>query len=226
MESACARVGMARGSAYRLRQHPDAQDFREAWAGAVQMAWAQLAEQALFRALNGEVVTHSRFVNGELVTVERHQPCDPRLLMALLARYDRRTAEGEAEQLVADRGGLLALHRMLGEFPDREGWVAPPDAAALASPAPAPLLPMAPVLLEAESAAHTQRARRPRLKDPARPPQPRQESARPPRAPRPDPAEDALAWRVERVLARVDGRPDPGPHPPSHTHAHPRVRRA
>ena len=219
VEAACARVGMARSAAYRLRQHPDAEDFREAWAAAVQVAWAQLAEQALFRALNGEVVTHSRWVNGELITVERHQPCSPRLLIALLARADRRAEAGAAEQLPADRHGLLALHNILNEFPDRAGWDAEPDAAALASPAPAPLLPMADVPLCPRSVLLPTRARRARVADPDRPRQPRS----PPRKPRPDPAAEAEANAMARLAAfeQAIGLNPAGPaHAPSRTHAH------
>jgi hypothetical protein len=218
---------MARSAAYRLRQHPDAEDFREAWAAAVQMAWAQLAEHALHRALNGEVVTHSRYVNGELISVERHQPCDPRLMIALLARADRRAEAGVAEQLPADRRGLLALHNVLNEFPDRAGWDAVPDAAALASPAPAPLLPMADVPLCPRSVLLPTRARRARVADPDRP--------RPPRKPRPDRAAEAEAEAMAQLAAfeRAIGlNPTMPAHAPSRTHAHthahghPRVRRA
>lgn len=84
VSEACAEVGITPRSAYRLREHPKARPFCEAWDHALSMASARLTSIAFERAVHGSVERIYR--NGELVE-ERRKPSD-RLLMWLLAHVD------------------------------------------------------------------------------------------------------------------------------------------
>jgi len=81
---ACAMVGVASSSAYRLKHKVGAESFSEAWDAAVRMSSTRLQAIAFDRALNGRVERHYR--NGELV-MERRIPSDY-LLTWLLSRLD------------------------------------------------------------------------------------------------------------------------------------------
>ncbi|WP_439534302.1 hypothetical protein [Polymorphobacter sp.] len=83
---AAEAVGMTVQTAYRLRRHPDATQFREAWDRAVEQAGAQLEQAALARALHGE--RESRFQHG-LEVEARVRPCSDRLLIYMLERHER-----------------------------------------------------------------------------------------------------------------------------------------
>lgn len=115
VRTAARRVGMTPQSAYRLRRHPDAADFRAAWDMAVDQAWLNIRQTALHRVLNGEEVEIVR--EGVVVAVQR-KPCDPRLLIAMLDRAQRMAGSEERRQ--RDLGQLRDL---IDEMPDREGWV-------------------------------------------------------------------------------------------------------
>src|SRR5215213_8605545 len=81
---ACALVGMASSSAYRLRDRSGAESFARAWDAALQLTPTRLSAIAFDRAVNGRV---ERFYkNGELV-MERRMPSD-HLLTWLLSRLD------------------------------------------------------------------------------------------------------------------------------------------
>ncbi|MFL6720379.1 MAG: hypothetical protein ACJ8FT_01050 [Sphingomonas sp.] len=81
---ACAIVGVASSSAYRLRNKAGADSFAHAWDAAVRMSATRLSAMALDRAVNGRV---ERFYkDGELV-MERRIPSDY-LLTWLLSRLD------------------------------------------------------------------------------------------------------------------------------------------
>lgn len=81
---ACALVGVASSSAYRLRNKAGAESFARAWDAALSMSPTRLSAIALDRAINGRV---ERFYkDGELV-MERRMPSDY-LLTWLLARLD------------------------------------------------------------------------------------------------------------------------------------------
>lgn len=83
VSEACAEVGITPRSAYRLRQHADAEAFRKAWDHAQSLATTRLTAMAWERAIHG---THERlYKNGELVA-ERRKASD-RLLMWLLAHH-------------------------------------------------------------------------------------------------------------------------------------------
>jgi hypothetical protein len=84
VSEACAEVGITPRSAYRLREHPRAAAFRDAWDHANSMATARLTALAFERAVHGSVERIYR--GGELVE-ERHKTSD-RLLMWLIAHLD------------------------------------------------------------------------------------------------------------------------------------------
>ncbi len=81
---ACRIAGMSTVSAYALRRHADAEDFRAAWDAALDMGVHRLEQAALGRALNG--VPRPVFYKGEQVGEWREY--DERLTMFLL-RYRR-----------------------------------------------------------------------------------------------------------------------------------------
>lgn len=81
---ACALVGLASSSAYRLRNKAGAESFARAWDAALSLAATRLAAIAFDRALHGRA---ERFYkDGELV-MERKMPSDY-LLTWLLSRLD------------------------------------------------------------------------------------------------------------------------------------------
>ena len=84
VSEACAEVGITPRSAYRLREHPRAKAFCEAWGHALSMASARLASIAFERAIHGS--TERIYRGGELVE-ERRKPSD-KLLMWLLGHVD------------------------------------------------------------------------------------------------------------------------------------------
>ncbi|MCL6741196.1 hypothetical protein LZ518_08640 [Sphingomonas sp. RB56-2] len=100
VSEACAEVGITPRSAYRLREHPKAKAFCEAWDHALSFASARLTSIAFERAVHGSVERIYR--NGELVE-ERRKPSD-KLLMWLLGQVDP--------------AGFGWLNRMPGGAPD------------------------------------------------------------------------------------------------------------
>ena len=81
---ACAAVGVASSSAYRLCNKAGAESFARAWDAALRLAATRLSSIMLDRAVNGRV---ERFYkDGELV-MERRMPSDY-LLTWLLSRLD------------------------------------------------------------------------------------------------------------------------------------------
>jgi hypothetical protein len=81
---ACALVGFASSSAYRLRDRAGADSFARAWDAALQLTPTRLSAIAFDRAVNGRVERFYR--DGELV-MERRMPSDY-LLTWLLSRLD------------------------------------------------------------------------------------------------------------------------------------------
>jgi hypothetical protein len=81
---ACAMVGLASSSAYRLKNKAGAEAFSRAWDAALRLCATRLASIAFDRAINGRVERH--YKNDELV-MERRIPSD-HLLTWLLARLD------------------------------------------------------------------------------------------------------------------------------------------
>ena len=81
---ACALVGVASSSAYRLKNKVGAESFSRAWDAAVRLASTRLTSILLDRALNGRVERH--YKDGELV-MERRIPSDY-LLSWVVARLN------------------------------------------------------------------------------------------------------------------------------------------
>lgn len=101
---AAARVGMSVQSAYRLRRHPAAEDFRLAWDAAFLDGIRRLQETALERAIHGETEVYER----DGVRITRHRPCAPRLIIALLDRAERLAlALAQQEELRAEAAAAL-----------------------------------------------------------------------------------------------------------------------
>jgi len=81
---ACALVGVASSSAYRLKHKPGAESFSRAWDAALRLCPTRLVAIGLDWAVNGRVERH--YKNGELV-MERRIPCS-RLLTWFISRLD------------------------------------------------------------------------------------------------------------------------------------------
>jgi hypothetical protein len=96
-------VGMSARSAYRLRNHPEAGEFRAAWNAALQQAWGLIEQVALDRVINGERETIER--NGYLVA-ERHKPCSDRVLIHMLGLRERARTAARAERAAAHKLAL------------------------------------------------------------------------------------------------------------------------
>jgi hypothetical protein len=81
---ACALVGVASSSAYRLKHKVGAESFSRAWDHALRLCPTRLVSIGLDWAVNGRVERH--YKNGELV-MERRIPCT-RLLTWFISRLD------------------------------------------------------------------------------------------------------------------------------------------
>src|SRR5947209_9719607 len=98
---ACALVGVASSSAYRLRNRAGANSFARAWDAALRLAATRGTAIAWDRALNGRV---ERFYkDGELV-IERRIPSDY-LLTWLLSRLDPLTFGSPGARTLAAAAG-------------------------------------------------------------------------------------------------------------------------
>lgn len=95
IEEACRSVGMTAQSAYRLHNRPDAEGFRAAWQGAMEVAIGQLEHRALSRSIHG--VETPVFFKGEQIGVRRRY--DERLTQFLL-----RSRRPEIYGAVGNRG--------------------------------------------------------------------------------------------------------------------------
>ena len=99
VSSACARVGMSREAAYKLRRRPDAESFATAWDAALGMPVRKLTIDDLqYMALRGLV--RPVMYAGKYVGV-RQKP-DNSALLRLIARYDRLLAGVDERALWAD----------------------------------------------------------------------------------------------------------------------------
>jgi hypothetical protein len=144
---AAAVAGMSRAAAYALRRHPDAGDFRAAWNLALADAMRQIEELLIERVIGGETIT---VTTADGSTHCRHQPCNEKLALAMLARLDAmrsrvqnarnhpETSPNHPEipaKAPEETPALLAFHNLARTLPDREGWVAalPGDAASTAA---------------------------------------------------------------------------------------------
>lgn len=89
---AAERAGMSKQSAYNLRRHPDAAEFRKGWDEALIDAWRRVEETALERVTNGETEIYMK----DGVQVVRHRPCSQQLMIHMLDRAERRIAAARA----------------------------------------------------------------------------------------------------------------------------------
>ena len=86
VSAACARVGMSRNSAYKLRKKPGAESFAAAWDGALGLPVRRVTIDDLqFLAHHGLV--KPLFRGGKYVRSMRKP--DSSALLKLLSRYDR-----------------------------------------------------------------------------------------------------------------------------------------
>lgn len=81
---ACALVGFASSSAYRLRDRAGVESFARAWDAALQLTPTRLSAIVFDRAIHGRV---ERFYKDGKLVMERRMPSDY-LLTWLLARLD------------------------------------------------------------------------------------------------------------------------------------------
>ena len=102
VDRAAAAAGMSRESAYKLRRHPGAQSFSEAWSKALARKDKGVSNVSLLwhRAFYG---TLKPIVRGGQVVATLHRP-DNKALLALLNRMDQ--AERSRARMAArrDRG--------------------------------------------------------------------------------------------------------------------------
>jgi hypothetical protein len=120
---ACALVGVASSSAYRLRNKAGAEGFARAWDAALRLCATRLAAIGLDRAVNGRV---ERFYkDGELV-MERRIPSDY-LLTWFIARLDPLQFGSPAARALAVAAGdpreaaRHSLPALLASFEDVPG---------------------------------------------------------------------------------------------------------
>lgn len=94
VSAACARVGMSRNSAYKLRRKPNAESFAAAWDAALGLPVRKVTiDDLAFLAYQGLV--RPRFRGGKYIG-SRQKP-DSSALLRLLARYDRLVGDGGPE---------------------------------------------------------------------------------------------------------------------------------
>jgi hypothetical protein len=115
ISDACAAAGISPKSAYRLRAHPAAGAFVEAWDRALAVATGRLASIAFDRAIKGS--TREMWKDGELVG-EVRAPSD-KLLMFLLTKLDARRFGAFAGMSVTSPDPLVAARDGLGALLDR-----------------------------------------------------------------------------------------------------------
>jgi hypothetical protein len=117
VRAACARVGLSREAAYRLRRREPL--FARGWDAALALAREASAETLACRALDG--VEEDVWYRGELVGTRRKY--DTRLLLAHMARLDKiaeaNPAAGEEadrfDELLAVIGGEIAPGALMTE---------------------------------------------------------------------------------------------------------------
>lgn len=86
VSAACARVGMSRNCAYKLRRRPDAESFAAAWDAALGAPVRKVTIEDLpFLAYSGLI--RPRFRGGRYIGFQ--QKPDNSALLRLLARFDR-----------------------------------------------------------------------------------------------------------------------------------------
>jgi hypothetical protein len=105
VSAACARVGMSRNSAYKLRKKPDAESFAAAWDAALGLPVRRVTIDDLqFLAHHGLV--RPCFRGGKYIGARRKP--DNSALLRLLARFDRLTAgiDGRGDRKCREKADL------------------------------------------------------------------------------------------------------------------------
>jgi len=102
VRAACARVGLSREAAYRLRRRDG--DFARGWAAA--MVLAREAAVELLADCATEGIEHRVYFRGELV--DSYRKIDTRLLLAHLARLDAAIRDDKAQRDAARFDEVLA----------------------------------------------------------------------------------------------------------------------
>ena len=106
IDRAAATVGLSRESVYRLRRHPEAGSFADAWLKvlAAKPSSPRRVERLFYRAVHGKV---RPIVRGGKVVGTLHQP-DNKALMSMIHLHDqadRSRARARARRERRDRGG-------------------------------------------------------------------------------------------------------------------------
>jgi hypothetical protein len=109
VSDACVAAGVTPRSAYRLRRHPTAKGFTEAWDRALMIATGRLVSIAFDRAIKGTI--RELWKDGECVG-EVRAPSD-KLLMFLLSKLDARRFGSLAGLNVASEDPLALARRAL-----------------------------------------------------------------------------------------------------------------
>lgn len=129
---ACAIVGVASSSAYRLKNRAGSESFSAAWDAALRLCATRLSAIAFDHALNGRTERH--YKDGELV-LERRIPSDY-LLTWLLSRLDplqfgsptaKALAGATGDPRASARIDLPQLLASLHDVPEAECDVEPID---------------------------------------------------------------------------------------------------
>jgi len=94
VSAACARVGMSRNSAYKLRKKPDAESFAAAWDAALGLPIRKVTIDDLHFLVHHGLV--KPFFRGGKYIRSQRKP-DNSALLRLLARYDRLIGDGGRE---------------------------------------------------------------------------------------------------------------------------------
>ena len=121
VSQAATSVGMARQSAYRLRNRLAGTPFALAWEVALEAGLQQLAHAVMDRAVNGEEVPH--YYHGELVGT--HRKFDNRLAVWLLANPWKVGRQQVAREYTAEGWDKLLERVEWAGFDWEEGEVLP-----------------------------------------------------------------------------------------------------
>lgn len=117
---ACKAAGVSPQTAYRMRR--SAPDFRHLWDAALVLARAAVEEVLADRAING--VEELVFYHGE--EVARRRRYDSRLLLAHLARLDRKAESADCSVLTEQFDAALAALEAGAPLPVAAQDVSPP----------------------------------------------------------------------------------------------------
>lgn len=163
---AARMVNMSWNSAYQLRNHPQAGEFRRAWEAAQGLGVQRLKDEAFDRAMNGQLVPV--FSNGKLMGYRRQK--NDRLLMFYLDRFgqdnngrtvtiNRFEAHAHASAVASHGGDAKAAAVAVVEQSTEARTGEPSDGTAIADEAHAAVVAnFVGVALDAQAQADVQRA--------------------------------------------------------------------